>query len=186
LKTAAIMPYGADTLLNGSLCGPETMERLDWTVMVVLAHPDTKFSIFLGAGYNPDHTGYRIPFNKIMAEYLLERFEQADNLDEKKRKPFIMPEIVLAKKDAWGTIAETLAVMEELRERNIHECMVVSSNYHIPRIMIIWNHVGEFKVTHYVAVKHSKVKTTTVLYEPVKLFATLFFPKKFIPEMSPQ
>jgi hypothetical protein len=177
LKTAAIMPYGADRLPNGTLCGPETEERLDWTIMFIVAHPTTHFTIFLGAGLNPKEKGSDVPFKNDMKDYLEDCFNKMNNLPEEKRKPFIMPDIVLAEEDAWGTVAETLAVMKELQKRGISECYVVSSRYHIPRIMVIWNHIGSFKVIGHVAIKDSKAKPKMVLFEPAKFLATLFLPK---------
>ncbi len=176
------MPYGADSLRQGTECGPETKRRLDRVARLVAGPLNgVQCTIFLGAGLNKNEPSFSCPLKKKMETYLnfaLKR-EQRRRKDRGKTA-FIMPEIVLVKADAWGTLPESVVVAEELKARGIFECYVVSSWYHIPRIMFIWSRMKAFNV-HTVCAWAFPFKN--VLTEWYKLLGTMLFRKKRIPDL---
>jgi hypothetical protein len=177
LETAAILPYGADSRCQGTKCGPETIIRLEKTVALVLTLFNKRCTIFLGAGADPKERTSPL-LKKAMKSYLVLALKREQRRAQEKGRAFIMPEIVLAKVDAWGTIAETVAVAKELKERGITECYLVSSWYHLPRIILIWWRMGTFSV--YVAIAWA-MPVKNLLTEWYKLFGTILLSKKLIP-----
>jgi hypothetical protein len=95
--------------------------------------------------------------------------------------PFIMPDIILAKEEAWGTIAVSIAVAKELEARGITECYLVSSWDHLPRIVYIWYKMRAFSI--YLTYVDPRL-TKRLLREPIELVRTVFSLGKHIPKFK--
>ena len=119
--------YGGDTFQDGTQCGEETKKRCEKAIAFISKHPDLQFIIILAAGLRPDKPKY-LELKKVMEFYLLERLYSLD----------LKVPIIIAKEDGWGTFQETVVSLEEVQEMEIEEMLVVSSWYHVPRILFIW------------------------------------------------
>jgi hypothetical protein len=134
LKKIPYVIYAGDSEQDGSQCGPETVRRIEYGIQFIESRADQRFVVVLAAGTRPDKKEYP-PLKEVMRSYLERRL--AVEMEHSRLSK--MPDIVIAQKDGWGTLEESIAAFEELRRLDAREAYVESSWYHVPRILIIWS-----------------------------------------------
>ncbi len=124
--------YAGDSEKNGTECGPETKRRCARFIKYALKHPDKEIILLLGAGIRTD-----IPANPMLKHVMRAHLEF-----EFRRHGILNVQIVLAKRDAWRTLFETMAIVEELRNFGATQVTVITSWLHMLRVSQIWKLVA--------------------------------------------
>ncbi len=143
-----VIVYAGETEQDGKECGPETRRRCERAIE--LAHQiknkgDSVYMIF-AAGIRPDKPHYP-QLKEMMQRYVRTNLPASFPIDT-----------VTTETDAWGTFTESKSAEIEIKNQQISEVYVVSSWYHIPRIILIWKLIGNYKI-HPIAAKSPKVQS---------------------------
>ena len=147
-KKKIIMIYGRDIDDNG-VCGPETMMRIRVAVDKIQKSTDD-FIVLLAAGY-PSKKKPWMTLKSAMQGVLLHELgklgfvPRGNTLSDGKQSI----EFIISPDQAWGTDPETRAALKALylHDPNLTDVTVVSSNYHLSRINMIWGFFPQYKVT---------------------------------------
>ena len=172
MEKTCIIVYGGDSHNHGNSCGLETTGRLGALIDFIYYNHAKSFIIILAAGRDPNKPEHQA-LKVIMKGWLQTRLSQMYASGEIST----MPTIVLAPDDVWGTFNESLAAAAVLKKYGAKECWVVSSLYHIPRILLIWRMIGGYTIHHISSMSGTASKA---LLEIPKIVKELIIKKKIL------
>lgn len=141
MKEQPIVLYAADSTHKGTQIGPETITRCNAVIEFIKKSKCSHFTIYLGAGVNPHFKKNTRPLSLLMRRYIIAVFE-----------PLRLGKSITIKMSgdlrAWGTLAETNAIMRMLQQDDEKRVIIFSSWYHLPRISFIWWMYRGFSYQH--------------------------------------
>ncbi len=140
--------YAYDTQNDGTELGPGSKERLDAGIKYILKSEWSDWIVLLGAGWDPKRPG-NIALKYRMEFYIEEKLRSnsfsmtapiitGSKLWKNDKKRI---STITSYSNAWGTPGETLEALRTLFKRykgRVGYYYAVSSDFHLPRIKLLW------------------------------------------------
>lgn len=124
METKYILLYGGNTTNEGTVLGLDTQRRCNKLIDIATKNPDTTFIVFLAAGIRPDKKQYP------QLKYVMQNYLQSKGLEN--------ITVIICIVDGWTTFYESIAAFDTMQRHPIETLYVLSSWYHLPRIVVIW------------------------------------------------